>query len=255
MPGEKSVMPPSPNEQPPRFVFAPATPSPRLLGCTLVGVSVLLLLSATLTCAHPADQSRLNIRMERERIEFRYTLNLKTLARIAILDANRDGNISYDEIEKAAPAVAAFLVSNTLVTLNDEDADLGKYNKHECIWPSPTQQEITREEAGQRYVDFHFTKSWPRGLQELWLGLQVFEQLGAEHEILATYQQRDEPDTPVSFTANEPDYIFDTGWDAAAEIPPAPLADSALFNKASHATGSLGLLAIGVIVWLALRRW
>ncbi|MBL9146962.1 MAG: hypothetical protein JNM99_24980 [Verrucomicrobiaceae bacterium] len=176
-----------------------------------------LLIAASVTVptfGHPADVSYLRVRVEHDSVDLRFSLNVATLARIVRIDANGDNQVTFDEIEKAVPAVREFLTRSTLVSINDRETTAGEFKNYECVWPSPKDSMLGPQDAGQRFVDFHFHQPWPSGVVDVWLGFKVFEQLGDLHTIQCIYQQPGEHDTPVSFSQHEPEFLYDTGWNA-----------------------------------------
>ena len=200
-------------------------------------------------CAHPADISHLRVRIERERVEFRFSFNIATFERVVLVDANQDNKITFAEIEAAMPFVRSFLLKSVLVTINDADADIGGFQGYECIWPNARKGDFSPAEAGQRFVDFTFLKPWPSGVTEVWLGFEVFEQLGDLHTIQCIYQQPEEHDTPVEFSLNESEFLYDTGWTTVvAETPVTPV------RRLSSWTW--GITVAGVLACIALVcRW
>jgi len=182
-------------------------------------------------CAHPADVSQLRVHVEHERIEFRFTINVAAISRVVRIDSNHDNQITFSEITAAVPIMRDFLTRTTLVTINNESANLGDFVKNECFWPHPETSTITPQEEGTRFVDFNFTKPWPKGVEDVWLGFKVFEQLGDLHIIQCIFQQPNEHDTPVDFNATEPEYLYDTGWSASdTASQPAGIAATAPYS-------------------------
>jgi hypothetical protein len=201
--------------------------------------------------AHPADLSHLRVKLERDQVEFRFSLNLATVARITTLDTDQSHTITVAEIDKTVPAVREFLLKAVLVSINDDDASLGSFTGHECIWPNPETSVITTPDAGQRYVDFTFVMPWPKGVREVWLGLQWFPQLGDQHTTQAIYHRPGEHDHAVEFSLNEPEYLYDTGWTEevpAAASPPEP-------PTPMREPWSRGWLLLGGLVLVMLWRW
>ncbi len=189
----------------------------------------LLALTSPLVTAHPADVSQLRVRTEHDRVEFRFSFNIAAIARVVTIDTNQDNKVTFAEITAAVPAMRDFLSSATLVSINDEESNIGEFTGHECLWPNPITSEITPQDAGQRFVDLTFSKPCPKGVDDVWLGFKVFERLGDLHVIQCIFKQTGEPDTPVEFSTQEPDYLYDTGWTSAAQeakaksqISPAP---------------------------------
>lgn len=169
--------------------------------------------------SHPADISHLRVRVEHESVDLRFSLNIATLARVVRIDANKDNQVTFGEIETAAPFVRDFLMRSTLISINDEETSVDEFKSFECVWPNPRNTTLTPQDAGQRFVDFHFHRPWTSGVIDVWLGFKVFEQLGDLHTIQCIYQQPGEHDTPVSFSQHEPEYLYDTGWTATASPP------------------------------------
>ena len=198
--------------------------------------------------AHPADVSQLRVRTEHDRVGFRFSLNIATIARVVTIDANQDNKVTFAEITAAVPAVRDFLSTATLISVNDVEANVGDFNGHECVWPNASTSEITPQDAGQRFVDFTFTKPWPKGVEDVWLGFKVFERLGDLHVIQCVFKQPGEPDTPVEFSTQEPDYLYDTGWIVKPQdtkpISPSPAAPPIRLGWVIGSGLSLGALAL-----------
>jgi hypothetical protein len=163
--------------------------------------------------AHPADESQLLVRLAKDAIELRFSFNLSALDRVAELDLDHDAAISPAELDAALPAVVAFLREKTLVALNGSDIPLPPLSRSERIWPHEHRAAVTRADMPARRVDLHFTlTSSSAVIEELWLGFEVFEQLGATHRLEAHYEQSGEPTETIFFTASEPEYLWATAW-------------------------------------------
>jgi hypothetical protein len=210
----------------------------------------MLLGVGTIASAHSADISHLRVKLEPQRVEFRFSLNVATLARILVVDADQNDTVTLAELDQAAPVVSEFLRKHVLVSINDQETDLGTFRSHECIWPNPGQNPVTRPEAGQRFVDFTLVKEWPGGVQDVWVGFQWFEQLGNLHNLSATFAQAGEHDTPVDFTVAEPEYLYDTGWEVPAPTPPSTRLTTAHWPE----VGLLAATICGLIIALHRRR-
>lgn len=168
--------------------------------------------------SHPADISYLRVNVAPQRIEFRYSLNLATLARIARIDANGDNQVTFAEIKVLAPAVVAFLTTSSRIAINDNSSSLGDFESYECIWPNAETTVLTPHDADQRFVDFRFVQDWPQVVATLQLHLEDCQALGELHTIEATFEQSGEPATPVTFSRAEPSFIYDTGWNAHTSV-------------------------------------
>ena len=162
--------------------------------------------------SHPADISYLRVKVAPQRIEFRYSLNLATLARIARIDANGDNQVTFAEIKVLAPAVVAFLTASSRIAINDSSSSLGDFESYECIWPNAETTILTPHDADQRFVDFRFVQDWPQVVATLQLHFEGCQALGELHTIEATFERSGEPATPVTFSRAEPSFIYDTGW-------------------------------------------
>jgi len=184
---------------------------------------ILLILIACLSdsaFSHPADISHLRIHVAPQRIEFRYSLNIATLARIARIDANGDNQVTFAEIKALAPAVSTFLTASSRVAINDSPSSLGNFESYECIWPSADTTVLTPHDADQRFVDYRFVQAPTPLLETLQLQFEGFQSLGELHSIEAVFDQSGEPATTVTFSQTEPSFIYDTGW----RSPPSAVA-------------------------------
>lgn len=182
----------------------------------------LWILMPSMARAHPSDVSEMRVKLTHETVEFRLSLNLLTLSRIVVVDADHNQRITPQEIAKAVPTAAAWLKKKILVSVNETESDLGDFKGYENVWPKSATQEVTDQEASQRYVDFNFVRPWPAGVLEVWTGFQIFAQVGDQHTVHAIYQQQGQPDLPVEFTQQEPEYLYDTGWDGRAAATQSP---------------------------------
>lgn len=162
--------------------------------------------------SHPSDVSQMRVKVAQQRLDVRLTMNLLTLTRIVVIDTDSNQRITPEEIAKAAPVAAEFLRKKVMVAINDIDADLGTFDNYESVWPNAETEEVTDQDASQRYVDFHFSQRRPEGVKDVWLGFQFFAELGPLHTVQAIFQQPGQPDHPVEFSQYEPEYLYDTGW-------------------------------------------
>ncbi len=208
-----------------------------------------LLLTCGIALAHPSDVSQLRVKIRHNEAGFRFTMNLLTLSRIVVIDTNHDQRITPEEIQAAAPAVAAFLKSKVLISLNQDDADLGDFQGYDCVWPNSKVQAITDQKASQRFVDFTFAKPWPAGIQDLWIGFQIFSQVGDQHTVQALYQQEGQPEAPVDFSQQEPEYLYDTGWEPGqGSTPPAAATPKTPAPAPEPAASGRSWFWLGVVV-------
>ena len=210
------------------------------------------LVAAPPCAGHPADISHLRVRVEHDRIEFRFTLNLASMSRIVAVDGNGDEQITFGEIAAAAPAMRDFLAKGTLVKINNTPASLGDFTGHSCFWPNAQTTIVTPPDQAQRFVDFNFVKPWSQGVEDVWIGFKLFEHLGDLHVIQCIYQQPGEHDTPVEFSSYEPDYLYDTGWSAIATVTAPPVLKPTAVARTVPMSwiAALGAVVVSLIAFL-----
>lgn len=163
--------------------------------------------------AHPSDISYLKVKVERQRVEMRFTFNLLSLTRFAPgMDANNDRQIDQVEIESSRTALLDYLNKHIQVQVNEKEATLGTASPFECVWPAVEGKHIAAEaDYPVRYVDIVFTQEAKPVLADVWLGFDIWQQTGPLGSIEATYAQ-DDLMTQVPFSMSEPDYLYDTGY-------------------------------------------
>lgn len=172
-----------------------------------------LLLVTSSSWAHPSDISYLRLKVERQRVEMRFTFNLVMLTRfVGNLDTNADRHIDKAELNAATPVLLGFLGQKIQVEVNGKEATLGAAKPLECVWPSAGgMMHVAEADYPVRYVDITFVQPVSPLLADVWLGFDLWEQTGPLGTIEATYEQ-DELRTQVPFSASEPDYLYDTGF-------------------------------------------
>ena len=189
---------------------------------------ILFSLFVITTAAHPADNSQARFKVEPRRVEFRLTFNLYTLQQFHRLDTNEDGKITRQELDAAESALNDYIRGHVLVTINDKDTDLGEARRMERMWPDQSAgADVAAADYAQRFVDFTFVKIWRPVVESVWIGFDIFKETGDLHVVAAVFEQEGKPEE-VSFTRQEPEYLWDTGFTAAdalkekAETPAAP---------------------------------
>ena len=163
--------------------------------------------------AHPSDISYVKVKIERQRVDMRFTFNLLNLTRFAPgLDANQDRQIDRTELDSARDAVLAYLGQHIQTSVNEKPATLGQAARFECVWPAVEEKHSAAEaDYPVRYVDIVFTQEVKPVLADVWLGFDIWQQTGPLGSIEATFEQ-DDLRTQVPFTMSEPDYLYDTGY-------------------------------------------
>ncbi len=121
------------------------------------GVFLLIWSCADIASAHPSDVSYLRVKIERESLELRFTFNLVTLSRFAVLD--RDGNQMLNDAEwrAAEPEIRRYLQQKVLVKINDQSTTLGAEMIVDPLWPGAKQRiDVATRDFPMRHVDVIF---------------------------------------------------------------------------------------------------
>ena len=163
--------------------------------------------------AHPADQSELRVRPKPHQLELRFTFNILTLTRFTGIDTDGDGKISMAELTAAQPRIGTYLNQHIHVEINGKKALLGYGMRFEPVWPEPDKTPpMSEPEYAARNVDVTFVQTIEgKVLEDFWLGFEIFEQTGPMQTVHAVFVQ-DGINTDVSFSAQEPEYLYDTGF-------------------------------------------
>ncbi len=162
---------------------------------------------------HPADQSEMRVRPKPHQLEIRLTFNILTLTRFTGIDTDGDGKISMAELTAAQPRIGTYLNQHIHVEINRKKALLGYGMRIEPVWPNPAQTPpMTEPEYAARNVDVTFVQTFEgKVLEDFWLGFEIFEQTGPMQTIHALFEQ-DGRIEDVSFSVQEPEYLYDTGY-------------------------------------------
>ncbi len=213
----------------------------------VLAVALCLALHPLFVIAHPADTTPLLVRVERHQVEFRFTMNLLNAQRLVVFDRDGDKRLTRNEIDDAIPALRDSLRKHILIAINDEDADLGSLRQHDLLWPNADTAEISEADFALRSIDLTFVREEESLIEDVWIGFDLFEQLGELHTVPGVFQQ-DGAFHEVSFSVTEPEYLYDTGY--AEEIatanqapPPAPAPASLSWQRLSIIALALCLLA------------
>lgn len=163
--------------------------------------------------AHPADQSEMRMRPMPHQLEARFTFNILTLTRFVRMDMNSDGKLSMQELAGAQPVVVEYLNSHIRLDINQQKAALGTRAKFEYLWPNASvTPPMTEFEYAARNVDVTFAVPVEgRLLEDFWIAFEIFEQTGPMQTIRGMFEQ-DGKVEEVPFTAQEPEYTYDTGF-------------------------------------------
>ena len=174
---------------------------------------VILSFSIRHSTAHPADQSEMRVRPKPHQLEIRLTFNILTLTRFTGIDTDGDGKISMAELAAAQPRIGTYLNQHIHVEINRQKALLGYGMRFEPLWPDAAQTPpMTEPEYAARNVDVTFVQTIEgKVLEDFWLGFEIFEQTGPMQTVHAIYQQ-DGQNEDVTFSVQEPEYLYDTGF-------------------------------------------
>lgn len=204
-------------------------------------MAALLVLSCQLH-AHPADIIRLRVKVERERVELRFTINLQVLSRFhAGIDSNQDGQVDAEELQASREGVAGYLNRRVQMQVNGARSELGGIQALEAMWPSVEGviPAVRAEDYPARHVDILFVRQCVPLLADLWLGFDIWREAGPLGSVEAVYEQGDLR-MQVPFSMNEPDYLYDTGF-AVEEVfkAPSPAASAVPMTWKLCAAGAL----------------
>ncbi len=190
--------------------------------------------------AHPADISHLRVKVERQRLEFRFTLNLFVLGRLVTLDPNDDRQMDATELAATRPALEKAVQELLLLRVNDQPASLGKIQKFEPLWP-PVASVDPREL--DRSVDVVFTLTTSEVIANVWMEFTGFPKLGDQATLETTFEQGDLR-LQVPFSQSEPDYLYDTGFAVEGIFQPITNSPAPGISWTAVAAGSLGMIAL-----------
>ena len=203
----------------------------------------LFALTLLLTCAahaHNPDTSYARIVIARERLAVRLTLDLFTLEKITGVDADHDQSVTRAELAQAGPAIERFLREHVRLELDGKVAPLGESRPPE--WPRDAGDALAAKDwhSAASLVAITFSQPLAQPAREVAITFDVFQTFGIRHTVLGAFEYGGGSEE-VTFTREEPDYLFDTAY---AEAPPA---DSATPRKESPLLSNLTrFLRLGV---------
>ncbi len=155
----------------------------------------------------------MRVRPQPHKLEIRLTFNIFTLTRFVKIDTDGDTKLSMAELRTAESGITDYLNQHVLIEINQKKATLGSNPQFELLWPNAQKTEpMTDLEYAARNVDITFTPSIEgRLLEDFWIGFEIFEQTGPLQTIRGIYEQ-DGQITEVPFSAQETEYLYDTGF-------------------------------------------
>lgn len=211
-------------------------------------LAAVVLLSCRLQ-AHPADVSQLRVKVERERVELRFTFNLQMLSRFYPgMDRNRDGRVDAEELQASREGVGGYLNRRVPMRVNGGMSELGGIQAMEATWPAVEGviPAVAAADYPARHVDIHFVRQDIPLLADLWLGMEIWREAGPLGSVEAVYEQGGLR-THVPFSMNEPDYLYDTGF-AVEEFFKEPAAAPARVLMAGGLPVEWKLYAAGALI-------
>jgi energy-converting hydrogenase Eha subunit E len=167
--------------------------------------------------AHNPDTSYARVIIGRDRLEVRLTLDLFTLEKITAVDANRDQQVTRDELAQAGPAIERFLREHVKLELDGKPAALGDARAPE--WPRDAGEALAAKDwhSAASLVAISFSQPLAQPAHDVSITFEVFDAFGARHTVLGAFEYGGESEE-VTFTREEPDYLFDTAY---ADAPTA----------------------------------
>lgn len=162
---------------------------------------------------HPADQSEMRVRPKPHQLEIRLTFNILTLTRFTGIDTDGDMKISMTELTAAQPRIGTYLNQHIHMEINRQKAMLGSSVRFAPVWPDAAQTPpMTEIDYAARNVDVTFVQTIEgKVLEDFWLGFEIFEQTGPMQTIHGVFEQ-DGQIEDVTFSVQEPEYLYDTGF-------------------------------------------
>jgi len=173
--------------------------------------------------AHNPDTSYARCLVAGDRVELRLTFDITTLLRIADADADHDERLTRAELRAAAPAIQRFLRERVILEIDGQRTDLGE--AHDPVWPREAGEAIAAPDwhSPVSLIAFPFRKAVSAPPREVALTFTLFTQLGVRHTVLGVFEHRGQTQE-VTFTAAEPDYLYDVNYAAAPEPEKIPAA-------------------------------
>jgi len=209
--------------------------------------------------AHPSDISYLRVKVQRQKVEMRFTFNLLSLTRFAAIDANQDQRIEKAELDAVTLSLNEYFNKHIALHLNEKQTALGIAQPFECVWPETDGSNAVSEvDYPVRYVDITFIHEVTPLLADLWLGFDLWQHTGPLGSIEATYEQ-DDLMTQVPFSQGEPDYLYDTGY-AVEDVFQEPVKEAVTSNAQALGLPTRAvtlislLLVVGFFCGMLLRK-
>jgi hypothetical protein len=174
--------------------------------------------------AHNPDTSYARVAIAETRVEVRLVYDLFTLQKIAAVDADRDGQVTRDELQGAAPEIERFLRSRVHLEIDGASPALGDAAAPEWPREAPAAIAAAAWHSAAALIAFPFSRPLAQPARDVTVTFQFFDVFGDRHTVLGVFVHRGQTEE-VAFTREEPDYLFDTTYTPDGETPrpePAP---------------------------------
>jgi hypothetical protein len=173
--------------------------------------------------AHNLDTSYARCVVADDHVETKLTFDITTLLKITDADADHDQRLTRAELRAAAPAIQHFLREHVILEIDGHRAELG--DALDPVWPREAGDAIAAPDwhSPVSLIAFPFRKAVSTPPREVALTFNLFTQLGMRHTVLGVFDHGGRTQE-VTFTAAEPDYLFDVDYAAAPEQEKVPAA-------------------------------
>jgi hydrogenase/urease accessory protein HupE len=178
-------------------------------------MSAVWLACAVAMLGHNPDTSYARVEIRKDKIETKLTYDIFTLLSIVPLDDNKDGQVSKDELTGHLPQIAAFLDERIDLVVNgdNETETLGRIDGF--VWPPEAGEAIPEADYHSQngLIHFRFVRELAEVPQSVALWFDFFETFGDRHSVIGAFAL-DGAEDEVLFTKYEPEFTYETGWQA-----------------------------------------
>lgn len=167
---------------------------------------------AGIAFAHESGTSRFELDIGDEAIEAVFQFDVLTLLRIVpTLDRNRDGQVALAEVNAGAPLLTAYLTERVSLDIDGREAagwgELGKIG-----WPNENDAPIVQPDYNRLLLRFPFRLKFRKKPKDARVTFDVFVEFGVNHRVFGKIRCDDETQVTMTFTHQEPDYLYDVAF-------------------------------------------
>src|SRR5205085_10596876 len=161
------------------------------------------------------DTSYARVVVRDDAVELRLTFDLFTLRKMVELDTDGDQRVTRAELAQAVPVIERYLRGAVGLEIDGKPSALG--DALEPVWPPEAGDALAEQDwhSAAALIAFPFRKSTPKP-HEVSLLFDIFEAFGVRHTVLGSFEARNGA-AEVTFTQNEPDYVFDFAYAEAGD--------------------------------------